>query len=283
MKKGFTLIELLAVIVVLAIILVIAIPNVMKIITQSKLDVYARNEELLIEATRSYLTQNGISLNSGESLTVNYTTLKTNNFIEPIKDLDSDNECTQSKVYITNTSGTYIYKAGLICDNYLSLKTFDLLKGLGNFAKDSNSDGVADGFLQNGTRAINLSVQNNIQYYTANDVNAGIYYRKDGFALPIQLGQQYYLYAKVKSTSVTRLALENASGSVIYHTGSNNFETLTGIFIPTSDIGAIILYENVIGTNVQTKNWYALNLTYIYGAGNEPTKAVMDKLVGQSY
>jgi prepilin-type N-terminal cleavage/methylation domain-containing protein len=61
-KKGFTLVELLAAIVVLAIIFIIAIPNIMKIISKSKIDSYDKQETMLKNAASKYVINNEESL-----------------------------------------------------------------------------------------------------------------------------------------------------------------------------------------------------------------------------
>jgi type IV pilus assembly protein PilA len=124
-RKGFTLVELLAVIVILAVILVIAIPNVIKVIDKAKLDTYKRNEDMLVSATQKYMASNGISLNVGETTTINYSQLQNDKLIDKITDQTSKGECSNSKIYVTKTSSGYTYKPGLVCDNYISLDTFN--------------------------------------------------------------------------------------------------------------------------------------------------------------
>jgi type IV pilus assembly protein PilA len=94
-RKGFTLVELLAVIVILAIILVIAIPNIIKVIDKAKLDIYKRNENLIINATRNYLASNldKSPLNVGDISIINLSELKNNNMIGEIKDPNGNNNC----------------------------------------------------------------------------------------------------------------------------------------------------------------------------------------------
>ncbi|MDD4036518.1 MAG: prepilin-type N-terminal cleavage/methylation domain-containing protein [Bacilli bacterium] len=58
MKKGFTLIELLAVIVIIGIILAIAVPNIAKIIDKTRMNVYIKNENMLVEAANTYISKN---------------------------------------------------------------------------------------------------------------------------------------------------------------------------------------------------------------------------------
>ncbi len=305
MKKGFTLIELLAVIVVLAIILVIAIPNVVKIINNSRTDAYKRSGEMLANAARTYLTQNGITLNDGGSLTVTYTTLKTNNFIEPIKDISNGNECTYSKVYITRTGNNYSYKAGLVCDNYIDTSTFDMYTDTGNFEKDSNSDGIADdwtansygvsvgsisSFAQKGSYAQQITYTN-----TTGTTNwPGIIK-----SVPVSINNKYYLYGYVSIDSNYSLPpslyihRDNSSHAMVSQISSgaasasikNQYQFLS-IYDSFTDPAIVEYLVLCITTNnpgqsskFNCDNIGLLNLTAIYGAGNEPSKATMDALI----
>jgi type IV pilus assembly protein PilA len=137
-NKGFTLVELLAVIVILAVILVIAIPNVIKIIDKARLDSYKRTEDMLVSAAQKYMAQQGITLNTvGDTTTVSYNTdLKSNNLIDTINDQKSKTECINSKVIVTKATNGYTYKPGLVCDNYISLSSFNLVDN-GNFETTS--------------------------------------------------------------------------------------------------------------------------------------------------
>ncbi len=304
MKKGFTLIELLAVIVVLAIILVIAIPNVVNIINNSRTDAYIRSGETLANAARTYLTQNGITLDDGGSLTVTYTTLKTNNFIEPIKDISNGNECIYSKVYITRTGNNYSYKAGLVCDNYIDIETFDLLNAIGNFETDSNSDGLADGWLNNlgsgnpgtiSTLAQKGKYSEKITY--TNSTGSTIY---PGVKLykPVTVNNVYYLYTYANMTSTYNrpplllIHRRNSSGGIVTQLskwGSADikdqyqflsiYENLIDPLVVEYAILCITSLAPGESCEFYCDNLVFLNLTAIYGAGNEPNKTTMDTLI----
>jgi prepilin-type N-terminal cleavage/methylation domain-containing protein len=187
-KRGFTLVELLAVIVILAVILVIAIPNVIKVIDKAKLDTYKRNEDMLVSATQKYMASNGISLNVGETTTINYSQLQNDKLIDKITDQTSKGECSNSKIYVTKTSSGYTYKPGLVCDNYISLDTFNFITN-GNFVGTTNWSGsgstisaVDNKLMVTGTTSAGPAV---IQYTPINVVPT----------------QQIYLNAKVTITN----------------------------------------------------------------------------------
>ncbi len=292
MKKGFTLIELLAVIVILGIILVIAVPNIMSIINRTKLDAYKKNEEILISATRTYLTQNGISLQDGESTTISYATLKTSNLIEPIRDINNNNECINSKVYITRNGTNYVYKAGLICDNYISLNTFDLLNGLGKFERDANSDGLADGWNRNPSGAnfsLLLGIQNVILTAETSTYGFSIH-----TTIPINNTHKYYIgcYVKHNNNKNAGLYIDLLKDGIykIYvgnaYSTSPEFKYVSILINPNShDVNQLLLMLKTFqspGDISGFKDVLALNLTEMYGAGNEPTKEAIDALILKS-
>jgi prepilin-type N-terminal cleavage/methylation domain-containing protein len=276
MKKGFTLVELLAVIVILAIILLIAVPNIVSIINKSRIDVYKKNEGILINFARMYLTQNGVTLQDNEKLIITYNQLTENKIIEAIRDIRNNNECDKSVVIAEKSGQNVVYTPGLVCDNYLSIDAFDQLGGLGKFEKDTDNNGLADGFIS--YLSINHGLENGVQQFTSNP--NGIYFRKLHFVDNIVISDKYYISIHAKSSfSTVRLTLEGATGGSVYHSGSNKFEMLSGIFTPTNDSGAIVLYDSVAGRITQTKLWVCINLTKIYGEGNEPTKTQMDQII----
>lgn len=58
-EEGFTLVELLAVLAILAIIIAIAIPAIGNVISRSKTQATAAEEELIVDAGRLYFTTSG--------------------------------------------------------------------------------------------------------------------------------------------------------------------------------------------------------------------------------
>ena len=102
--------------------------------------------------------------------------------------------------------------------------------------------------------------------------------------LPLQgtgVNDVLYVSAMVKTTDKT-VSIADANSPSRYmakHTGSNEFELLSStysiasgayypiVILPTADIVAILQWQ------------MAINLTAIFGAGNEPTKEEMDELI----
>jgi type IV pilus assembly protein PilA len=290
-SRGFTLVELLAVIVILAVILVIAIPNIMKIIDKAKLDTYKRTEDMLVSATRSYLASNSISFTDNVPVTINYTTLRDNNYIAKIYDQVDKSECIYSKIYVTKVGNTYTYKTGLVCNNYISLDTFDLLKGIGSFNSDNSNvfpnvagDNIADGWQWLAAPyACNAnSITGNIQKYTGVLANQCIMVKPLIFNIS-PAPEIYYMGAYVKSNSANAyIAMGN--GTSPNHDGSGIFKYLSVRKANnTNQTYARIGIQAAGDTNyIEVKNYIALNLTEIYGTGNESAQAEMDILVNKS-
>ncbi|MDD3048640.1 MAG: prepilin-type N-terminal cleavage/methylation domain-containing protein [Bacilli bacterium] len=120
-KKGFTLVELLAVIIILGVILSITIPSVERSIDKARTKTYATNEVLMINAARLYMADN-INLipnSSGETVSIELSTLIKAKTIKPIKDAKDTEELCSGRVLIEKeTTKKYKYYAYLDCPNY---------------------------------------------------------------------------------------------------------------------------------------------------------------------
>lgn len=86
MKKdeGFTLVELLAVIVILGIIVAIAVPSIGGIINRAETKAGEAEKELVLDAARLYVTENGYDKVPSDGLTVEK--LISDGFLEDITD-----------------------------------------------------------------------------------------------------------------------------------------------------------------------------------------------------
>ncbi|MBR3209074.1 MAG: type II secretion system protein [Bacilli bacterium] len=121
MKKGFTLVEILAVFVVLGIISMITVPAIGNVIHMSKEKAYDKQIELIINASRSYMTNNSLELpDNGETSTVNVCQLekggylKKENISNPIyengsSDIKKKCKYLYGNINVTNTSGKFTY------------------------------------------------------------------------------------------------------------------------------------------------------------------------------
>ncbi len=118
MKKGFTLVELLAVVVILGIVLVIALPAVTDIVNNARLNAHIKNEEMLVETTKLYLTNNKskIPLQVGETSEVSLTNLQNENLAGEIIDPRNKNNTCNGYVLITKIDNNiYDYTPHLNC------------------------------------------------------------------------------------------------------------------------------------------------------------------------
>ncbi len=118
MKKGFTLIELLAVIVILAVILVIAISQVLKVVDNSRISAYLKNEQMVLKAIDLYVSRNTGSLpgeiGSTTEVSINY--LVSNGMLTEITNPYNKNEDCTGYVTIMKLSDTeYDYTPHLRC------------------------------------------------------------------------------------------------------------------------------------------------------------------------
>ena len=118
MKKGFTLVELLAVIVILAVILVIAVPLVLKVVDNSRLSAYLKNEQMVLKALDLYVSRNTGELpgevGSTTEVSINY--LVSNGMLTEIINPYNKNEDCTGYVTIMKLSDTeYDYTPHLRC------------------------------------------------------------------------------------------------------------------------------------------------------------------------
>ena len=140
MKKGFTLIELLAVIVILAVILVIAISQVLKVVDNSRISAYLKNEQMVLKAIDLYVSRNTGSLpgeiGSTTEVSINY--LVSNGMLTEIKNPYNKTEDCTGYVTIMKLSDTeYDYTPHLKCGLYIHDSSDDGL--VGHWKLDGNA------------------------------------------------------------------------------------------------------------------------------------------------
>ena len=118
MKKGFTLVELLAVIVILAVILIIAIPQVLKVVDNSRINAYIKNEQMVLKAVDVYVSRNTGELPGeiGDTTEVSINYLVSNGMLTGITNPYNKNEDCTGYVTIMKLSDTeYDYTPHLRC------------------------------------------------------------------------------------------------------------------------------------------------------------------------
>ncbi len=287
-KKGFTLVELLAVIVVLAIILAIAIPSVLFIISNSRMNAFKNNGDMLKRATKTYYSVDGITLESGQTEVIGYTTIQDAGYISKITDPINNNECIHSKAYVKNNGGKYEYDTAILCDNYADIDFYNLII---NHDFSNNTS--------NWTRRYSNIVINNKIYYNTAD---GSKERADFYqatSIPIRINDVYYTYARVRVTNtVSSFIRVLLADDVTWQDGILRFDN--PVKDQWYDVSFLKSFSTVSGNfrlfiqhyyaNEATANGkvmevdgnygvYLLNLTAMYGAGNEPSKAAMDIII----
>lgn len=150
----------------------------------------------------------------------------------------------------------------------------NLLGNDGNFAIDSNADGLGDGWI---TAGATKSMASNEQTFTATGQYLGISYTKTNGAT---IGDKIYVCAYINAPYSGNVYL-----GLIGTISVDSYVTTTGSFVFTSalstststNVGMKILDSKASAWSaVKVKQSYTLNLTKIFGAGNEPTQAKMD-------
>lgn len=147
---------------------------------------------------------------------------------------------------------------------------------------------VSNGDFSNGTIGWALATNvGGVGEYTAPAKWGGAYNQVPN---PSQLvGKKVYFSIQVKADSnLVGLSIPdlptNTLNTTVRHSGSNNFERLSVIVTPTNgtDIRIKVVDERDSGwTKCYFDNAIAINLTQVFGAGNEPTLAEMDLLMSQ--
>ncbi|WP_042354913.1 prepilin-type N-terminal cleavage/methylation domain-containing protein [Bacillus rubiinfantis] len=102
-EGGFTLVELLAVLVILGIISIIAIISVSRVIQDATDRAFVANAYALKEAANLYLRSE--SINDRIPSLISYKTLYEADYLDEMKDPDTDN-------YLTPTDETYVVASG---------------------------------------------------------------------------------------------------------------------------------------------------------------------------
>jgi hypothetical protein len=101
------------------------------------------------------------------------------------------------------------------------------------------------------------------------------------------VGHKYYIAAQVKAgTSNAKLQLSRSDTGARYidilHSGSGNYEVLSGVGTADANVGIdlrVIDYRSSGWTPISFKQVVFLDLTAIFGAGNEPTKDTFEQLL----
>jgi len=150
----------------------------------------------------------------------------------------------------------------------------------GDFSLDTNADGIADGIGISTSTANNLSVSNNTQSFTPTAIYGGI-----AFQMSFVQNHVYYASVKVNSTHIITVQFNDApTYSASHNSGVASFQRITLRYVKTSAnaAGALNIQDNNTSgfVPVQVQQLLILDLTTIFGAGNEPTQAWCDANLG---
>ena len=136
---------------------------------------------------------------------------------------------------------------------------------------DSNNDNVPDGYLYN-VYTTDITLVNGIAKFTATAQFGQLRYALFGYN-----GQVIYTYALIKTNgNDVRLTISEMINTA--HSGSGEYELVSHINTITNDTRYIQVsdYRASDWTPIEVDYIGAINLTAIFGAGNEPDKAQMD-------
>jgi prepilin-type N-terminal cleavage/methylation domain-containing protein len=215
--------------------------------------------------------------------------------------------------YTISAEPTYDYKPGLVCDNYISIDTFDLLEGAGNFENDDDNSNDGNRFGCNCSATV-YSVSSTEKYRDSKSqkcalpvgaVSASVcVYMKDSLRVGlIDITHKYYLssaYKKEDGGGAVVLNLYNATKTLSNMTSNDiarsigkwyvygNIVTLSSNATNTSaDSYRVYVYTNAGTGATTTATTYVddtilLDLTNIYGAGSEPTATFMRNVIENS-
>lgn len=144
----------------------------------------------------------------------------------------------------------------------------------GNFSTDSNGDGLADSWSLIG--ATTPSLQNGEQTFLPT-IAAG--YLGNTIVNPPVIGSKVYAYAEIKTTdSATKLNIFGATTKA--HSGSGEFEKISAVVTTiNSNALRVTTFKSSGFVPIIVRKYIAVDLTTMFGAGNEPTKEEMDTLI----
>jgi len=177
----------------------------------------------------------------------------------------------------------YHYIPALVCPNYFSVVGFNLLTNYVDFNKDSDNNGIADGFLfWSSKNDFNHSLSNMtqiIEYKANKKVTFGVSEIK-----PPSIGDKVYVFVTYKASRPIALGtafyLEFANSGININ-AATEFKSYSAVFNVVNESHKVFLLDNYAnaGDVIYFKDVILINLTEIYGAGNEPLKNDIDAMI----
>jgi type IV pilus assembly protein PilA len=308
-SKGFTLVELLAVIVILAIILAIAIPGISGLIDSVKKSTLSSNVKLLIKSLKT--NYESISMTTGSFpntfilIEDNIKTVYPNS-----NDLDFEVTDKEGGIVVYNDGsvmmalydGTYCATKSRLSDDVEVITTTkeacisnvyyeQAAAPFTNIITNADfSNDLVDWDSDNST----VSVANGEAFVTALDNE---YYASliQETSILTDSNPKVYVYAEMKVYDVTVYIYilgegnSNISSSEIDNPKINKWYSVSGVLAFSGQTGnmyykPLIQYENIsdaVGKRHSVRRPIAINLTALYGVGNEPTQEQMDNNINK--
>ena len=301
-KKGFTLIELLAVIVILAVIALIATPVIMNAISNAKQGAWKDAAYGIIKATENVYAKNFSEVTEQVDTFFLYEYGVMTSYPSG-KTIDYKGSVPQDGGIVLHSDGsiTLAIYDGVNCavktktDTTVSISTTDKATCISNIyykqATAPFTNLVTNGDFSNGTtgwnaQASTLSASNNTLIITGNGASPepsayrGIGVQQNNDKLFVKIS------AKVTNSELPRIDFYCGTLSqrpvIKYSPLQNQWYYYTGIVTASGSYNTIIFYHNYSTSAnanekvMEVRNVLTLNLTKLYGAGNEPTNEQMD-------
>ena len=297
MKKGFTLVELLAVIVILAIILAIAVPTIGNLIANSKKSMFANSAKLILKSMKNDYDEKIASTGIFTDTFILY-----DNGIRTVYPSSNDLVFAISVTdggIVRHSDGTVTFALydGINCSvksrlsNDITVTTTDKTTCLNNIMYRQTTapftNMVTNTTLLNNTSWSNdggtISASNGILTSTVTNVSSsgGNAYNYSGAKT---VGYKYYIKVDVRvlSEQCTNITYGFPGQFGFNNPNANYWYTVSGVATMSSTYGYTVIYHHypsssiANGKQMQIKEPITIDLTTIYGSGNEPTKEQMD-------
>jgi len=192
---------------------------------------------------------------------VTYTTNKT----EPAY---FEDEFTSSIYSLSDT----VEKGQLSVESIQGNTATNIIKN-GNFAVDSNSDGIADGWYRSSTNSEGFRIENNAQYWTPlNAAWSGSIHTK---SVEKVAGHKYYI--RFEGKNINKNIFFSIEQTINTATNADGIRSL--VFTATTNSGKqdLLFYGKEGNVESYLKDVILINLTQTFGTGSEPTKEECDK------
>ncbi|PKM51016.1 MAG: hypothetical protein CVV02_08770 [Firmicutes bacterium HGW-Firmicutes-7] len=155
--------------------------------------------------------------------------------------------------------------------------TYNIVDLLGNGSSHKSKDGIADKLI--GYDSNNFSFANGEQTFTPYEQYGSMFYD-----IPATYKHIYYMCSYVKSNSSTAGIefMDDPYFPISLQSGSGEFEFLSVLYEKILDDSNLLIAVLDIGTifkPITFKNIHVMDLTEIFGVGNEPTIEYMDLIV----